>query len=237
MNIEYIRRKDNKLSFKNIFKKFTDVVGGDLDEFADIVYSRYTIEDFSYHDDLIYWNVVSYFEKNVIPHKIAVYQAALELSRMEFFKGYGVGHTEFLGNAWLHDISKFSANEAQGYALYDFKANKKSMPFDYAWNHHKNHNPHHPEYWMNVNKEGISEPLPMPKIYVLEMVADWIGAGKTYGITLEEWLPKNIGKFKFHESTAIYLHTILFNMGFNNRNEILDADIWLRGVLKSKNLV
>ena len=58
-------------------------------------------------------------------------------------------------------------------------------------------NPHHPEYWLNPNRSGELEPLPMPNIYTLEMIADWIGAGKTYGSTLEEWLPKNINKFKF----------------------------------------
>ena len=71
----------------------------------------------------------------------------------------------------------------------------------------------------------------MPKIYVAEMVADWTGAGRTYGSTLEEWLPKNIDSFLFHPSTAICLHGILFNLGFNNRNDIFNADEWLKKYL------
>lgn len=229
MNLEYLRRKDNKESFKNnVFKNFTDACGGDLDEFTDIVYSRYTIEDFSYSDDVNYWGMIDYFNNVVIPHKIAVYQAGVELSRQEWFKDLHFSMTEFLGNIWLHDISKFSANECFGYAFSNFKTGKMSEGFPSAWNHHKNHNPHHPEYWLSVNKNGETNPLPMPKIYVAEMVADWIGAGETYGSTLEEWLPKNINSFLFHQSTVVTLHGILFNLGFNNRNKIFNADDFLR---------
>ena len=44
----YHKRTDNKPAFTtNVFKKFTDAVGGDAGELADIIYAKYTIEDFT----------------------------------------------------------------------------------------------------------------------------------------------------------------------------------------------
>lgn len=200
--MDYSKRIDNKEAFTiNVFKLFTDACGGNPKEFADILYAKYTVEDFAYGDDLYYWGVLKYFTDKVVPHKIAVYQAGVELSRNEKLKDIFTEQTkeDFLRNLWLHDMSKFSANEAFGYAMYNFSDPhpESKEGFEAAWHHHKMNNPHHPEYWLNPNRSGELEPLPMPPIYIVEMIADWIGAGKTYGSTLEEWLPKNISKFKF----------------------------------------
>jgi len=213
----YITRTDNKSAFtKNAFKLFTDACGGEAFDFANQLYAKYTVEDFAYHDDMIYWGVLGYFKEKVIPHKIAVYQAGLELSRQEWFSNYIKGDDKelFLHNLWIHDMSKFSANEAFGYACYDFKnpSENTKAGFEKAWHHHKMHNEHHPEYWFNPSRSGELEPIMMPPIYVMEMIADWIGAGKTYGSTLEEWLPKNIQKFKFGQSKS-WVRNILEDMG------------------------
>jgi hypothetical protein len=214
----YAKRIDNKSSFtQNVFKIFTDACGGSADDFANILYGKYTVEDFAYHDDFWYWGVHEYFKSKVIPHKISVYQAGLELSRQDWFSNY-INHTDdkelFIYNLWIHDMSKFSANEAFGYATYDFKnpteGSKKS--FEAAWHHHKMNNPHHPEYWLNPNREGKLEPQPMPALYAMEMVADWIGAGKTYGSSIEDWLPNNLSKFKFGGSKSLVMN-ILKDLG------------------------
>ncbi len=215
--MNYSKRTDNKEAFRvNAFKLFTDSCGGSDVEFSDIVYAKYTVEDFAYSDDMYYWGVLKYFQEKVIPHKIAVYQAGLELSRQNWFNNYlkSQEREDFLYNLWLHDISKFSANEAFGYAMYNFKnPTSSSKPaFEAAWHHHKMNNPHHPEYWLNPNRSGGLEPIPMPAIYCMEMIADWIGAGKTYGSTLEEWLPNNIHKFKFGASKSM-IQNILEDMG------------------------
>jgi hypothetical protein len=202
----------------NVFQKFTDAVGGDAKEFADELYSKFTVDDFGYHDDFTYWGVLKYFEEKVVPHKIAVYQAGVKLMQekwfLNFVKPYDVD--QYKKNLWLHDLSKFSANEAFGYAMHDFSnPNAKSKPyFEKAWHHHKMNNPHHPEYWLNPNRSGIIEPIPMPVIYIMEMIADWIGAGQTYGSTLEQWLPINIHKFQFESLTINSVQNILEHMGF-----------------------
>jgi len=215
----YLKRTDNKITFtNNAFKKFTDACGGDPNEFADILYGRFTVEDFSFCDDVNYWNVLGYFETKLIPHKIAVYQAGLELSRMDWFKDVRIDKDQYLENLWLHDLSKFSANESFAYAFHDFTSSKTSPGFDRAWVHHKNHNEHHPEYWLNPSKDGTLNPLPMPMIYIVEMIADWIGAGRTYGNELETWLPDNLHKFLWHEETASNVKFILEKLGFKALN-------------------
>lgn len=206
----YRKREDNKLAFKNnIFKLFTDAVGGDLDEFTEMIYSRFDVECFEYSDDHKYWQVFTYFKEKLIPHKIHVYQAGLELSRQTWFKDFKIDVDQYFDNLWLHDISKFSAIEAFPYATNDFsKKGKGSLQFQIAWNHHKTMNRHHPEQWMNVNRKGDVDVLPMDDIFILEMFADWIGAGRTYGNELETWLPENFKTFKFHYDTKMKVKQI-----------------------------
>lgn len=198
--MNYYKSTQLKEAFKqNVFKLFTDAVGGDLDEFTDTVYNKFTIEDFAYHDDMYYWGMIDYFQKKVIPHKIAVYQAGIELTQTAWFN-INVSDQEkkeFIYNLWLHDISKFSAAEAFGYAMYNRQTGHGNSLFKNAWHHHKMANPHHPEHWYDVNREGTATMMVMPVIYVLEMVADWIGAGKTYGTPLDAWLTDNLHKFRF----------------------------------------
>lgn len=204
--MDYSKKTDNKEAFRlNVFKTFTDACGGDSQEFADILYAKFIVEDFAYSDDMYYWGILNYFQETVIPHKIAVYQAGLELSRNPKISDYlsNQEKEDFLRNLWLHDMSKFSANEAFGYAMYNRETGHGKEGFELAWHHHKMNNPHHPEYWLNPNRSGELEPLQMPNVYILEMIADWIGAGKTYGSTLEEWVPKNINKFKFQPLAKI----------------------------------
>lgn len=199
----YRKRIDNKTALRNnCFKNFTDAVGGDLDEFTEILYNRFEVECYQYSDDFNYWSVYNYFNERLIPHKIAVYQAGLELSRMEWFNDFKFDRDQYFDNLWLHDLSKFSAIEALPYATHDFsKSGKGSVQFQIAWCHHKCKNEHHPEFWLNPNRNGEISPLPMPDIFIMEMFADWIGAGRTYGNELETWLPENFKTFAFHPET------------------------------------
>lgn len=194
---------DNKKSLRNlVFKRFTNEVGGDVDEFTECAYSRFDIEREDYWDDCIYHTVTQYFIEKLIPHKIHVYNAGIELMQLPWFSEFKVNKEQFVDSLWLHDLSKFSHIEALPYATHDFsKPDKGSIYFQRAWCHHKSKNEHHPEFWLNPNRKGEISPLPMPDIYIMEMFADWIGAGKTYGDILETWLPKNFQTFEFHPET------------------------------------
>lgn len=87
----------------------------------------------------------------------------------------------------VHDLSKFgltefftSARHFQGNRS-PIEAEKETNGYSLAWQHHKGHNPHHWEYWIDFDAEGEIIANKIPYKYVVEMVCDWIGAGKVYG--------------------------------------------------------
>lgn len=85
-----------------------------------------------------------------------------------------------------HDLSKYSLAEFVSSAKYfqgnssPIDAEKADKGYSFAWLHHRGRNPHHWEYWMDNFSKG-TEPLKIPYKYCMEMICDWIGAGKVYG--------------------------------------------------------
>ena len=93
-----------------------------------------------------------------------------------------------LGIPWMgliHDLSKFSWVEL-GESIKYYQGDKSPIPvakkengYSKAWQHHKGCNKHHYEYWID-NVDGDIKLVPMPYKYVLELVADWLGAYRVY---------------------------------------------------------
>jgi hypothetical protein len=85
----------------------------------------------------------------------------------------------------MHDISKFSPIEFLESVKYyqgtssPIPVSKKINGYSCAWQHHKGHNPHHYEYWVDNFDTGLTT-IPMPYKYLSELVADWMAAGRTY---------------------------------------------------------
>ena len=84
-----------------------------------------------------------------------------------------------------HDMSKFSPTEFWESVKYyngtrsPIDACKEDKGVSVAWMHHKGRNPHHYEYWMdNFDKGG--EPKEMPWRYKVEMICDYLAAGRAY---------------------------------------------------------
>jgi hypothetical protein len=86
----------------------------------------------------------------------------------------------------LHDLSKFGITEFASSAKHfqgnrsPIEAEKEEIGYSKAWLHHKGHNKHHWEYWTDFTDDGVIIANKMPANYVIEMVCDWIGAGKVY---------------------------------------------------------
>jgi hypothetical protein len=131
---------------------------------------------------------------------------------------------------FLHDVSKFSLKELPQYAQTFFGDGKNCTEFSYAWNHHQKCNKHHWEYWVMITghtKGGYPDgsTLPMPVIYAKEMVADWIGASRTYEKkwpkSFEEWawMKYNFDKIQIHESTRELCRNLLFVYFTGKNNE------------------
>lgn len=97
-------------------------------------------------------------------------------------------YSRYLGmpvRGFFHDFSKFSPIEFFESARYytgtssPINEAKKIQGISFAWQHHKGRNPHHYEYWTDKYEEGTI-PLKMPIKYVLELVCDYLAAGRTY---------------------------------------------------------
>ena len=95
-----------------------------------------------------------------------------------------------------HDMSKFSAAEFVPSAKYfqgnrsPIEAEKEDCGYSFAWLHHKGTNPHHWEFWTDfAESDGSIITNKIPYKYVVEMICDWIGAGKVY--QKEAWTPES----------------------------------------------
>ena len=121
----------------------------------------------------------------------------------------------------IHDNSKFGAVE---YAPYDnyFYGEKDEAAFNIAWLHHIHNNPHHWQHWLLFEDEndGKPKPLEMPKVYALEMVADWWSFSWRSGNLREvfRWYDEHKGRIILHHDTRKYVESVLGEIG-----EKLDA--------------
>ncbi|MFA6158228.1 MAG: DUF5662 family protein [Candidatus Paceibacterota bacterium] len=110
----------------------------------------------------------------------------------------------------VHDWTKFLPVE---YGVYRRKCTGGRY-FKDEWEkakwHHYLSNPHHYQYWI---KDGV--PDPMPDVFVREMVADWMAAGRSYegSWEIQGWLAENYKKFNLHPSTLERLKVILSSQG------------------------
>lgn len=121
----------------------------------------------------------------------------------------------------VHDLSKFSPAEFFSSAKYfqgnrsPIEAEKEDIGYSAAWLHHKGHNKHHWEYWTDFADNGDVIANRIPAEFVVEMVCDWIGAGKAYD--KEEWNPhKPLAYFNkvregrhFHPATEALIRWLL----------------------------
>jgi hypothetical protein len=133
----------------------------------------------------------------------------------------------------LHDWTKFLPSEWFGYvnyfyggpyrSIYEFSGDERNFAlsagcykekvaedFDYAWLHHQKRNRHHWQYWVMAKDDGSVYPLKMPYRDVLEMVADWRGAGRAVGKPqTAAWYVKNQDRMQLHPDTRVEVESIL----------------------------
>ena len=130
----------------------------------------------------------------------------------------------------VHDLSKFRRGEWIAYRRYFYEdweplvAVLKHMPawtgptaesverdFDRAWLAHQHRNPHHWQHWILREDDGDVKALRMPYRCVVEMVADWMGAGRAitgrWGV--EDWYRGNKDKMDLHPHTRKEVERIL----------------------------
>nr|WP_250807888.1 DUF5662 family protein [Neorhizobium tomejilense] len=120
----------------------------------------------------------------------------------------------------IHDWTKFTPAELPAYAARFYGDTYDDLEFAQSWNHHHKANPHHWEYWIPLTTHMLSpvpagKPLPMPEWAVREMVADWMGAEKSYGgpsprsLAEFSWYHKERPLMVLHDDTAAILDMVL----------------------------
>lgn len=148
----------------------------------------------------------------------------------------------------LHDLSKFRPDEFIPYARYFYgnypewkktpsgikeqyfglTKEKVELNFDYAWLLHQKRNPHHWQYWILKEDSGNVKVFEIPYLYKLEMLCDWIGAGKALGIKspindkyyeLRNWWNANNHNMQLHSETRRYFNQLLKPCALTNTSK------------------
>ena len=76
-----------------------------------------------------------------------------------------------------HDLSKYSPVEFwNGVKFYTgtkspHYGEREVYGYSKAWLNHKGRNKHHGEYWQDIRPNGLTEPIPMPTKYFIEMLS------------------------------------------------------------------
>ena len=120
-----------------------------------------------------------------------------------------------------HDLSKFYPSEIIPYGRQFFGKEKNQAEWEECWLKHQNRNEHHWEYWIPRSGcspyKGGDNPLPMSEDSIREMIADWMGASRSYegkwpNVNEWKWVNKNLPKMRLHSKTRKKLEEILYNL-------------------------
>ena len=121
------------------------------------------------------------YNKYIEEHRANVLRAWYEFntSIMEALDELSIEEMEtVLDNIKNHDESKYSKEEFEPYRNWFYTLDgeeKNKLAYDRAWLHHLANNPHHWQYWVNINDDGSIEPIEMDEIYLAELFCDWVG--------------------------------------------------------------
>lgn len=98
------------------------------------------------------------------------------------------------------DGSKRTVRDSSG----SYDPNRQADTFKRAWLHHQKQ-PHHWQAWISIGDGGNLTPLTIPQRFVLEMVADWYGAGMAINgyNEVEFWYLSNKDKMVLEEETRL----------------------------------
>lgn len=127
-----------------------------------------------------------------------------------------------------HDASKRSPAELAAYVK-NFKGGGDPEGFPFALLHHLHNNPHHwqfwlfPDSWLKDDYDVVNGALPMPEMFALEMVADWMGSSWAYTMSwdMSAWLTKNIPRIILHPDTSAFVSGVLDGLGYRSILEVV----------------
>jgi hypothetical protein len=135
---------------------------------------------------------------SLIRHKFFIIVAGIRVGKIPFWR------------LLIHDLSKFHPTEFLPYRKKFEFGNCSADEFDRAWLHHIHHNPHHWQHWLIEN-----DAIEMPEVFVREMIADWLAAGRAYqgNWQIQDWINKNYPRMNLHYKTKEKLEIVLEENG------------------------
>jgi hypothetical protein len=120
----------------------------------------------------------------------------------------------------IHDLSKLGITEFMRSARYfygdDLDCQIDQDEYMLAWLHHKGHNKHHWEYWIDW-RDGQAVPIKIPLRYLKEMLCDFIGASRAYNgdaYTRDKPLTyflSNKNSMIMHDESKKFFHSMLLS--------------------------
>jgi hypothetical protein len=109
----------------------------------------------------------------------------------------------------LHDLSKLRPDEWRPYARYFYgggSTKDTKQEFHRAWLKHIHRNSHHWQFHILKLDDGGEEVMYMPRKDMIEMLCDWIGAGKALNMPdTAGWYMKNRHIIKLHPLTRRWI--------------------------------
>ncbi len=146
--------------------------------------------------------------KYVATHKWYVFQACLQYGLI--WRGIKHDWTKFLPSEWFPYVNYFYGDHrpdvSNSKVGYNHQLHFDDTGFNYAWNHHQKRNSHHWQYFLLREDDGAVKNIPIPIIYLKEMLADWRGAGKAQNKpNTWEWYVTNKDKMQLHPETQAWI--------------------------------
>ena len=143
-----------------------------------------------------------------------------------------------------HDLSKYSLIELKICKYYTGKGSphqvaREKLGYSPSWIHHYHTNKHHHMFWIDEAETGEIIPMKMPYRFVLESLADMLGASKAYNpenwkpqMLLDYWEQKCLGKRIMHEDSVILLDCLIRQLVLDGEENFFewynDLEDWLK---------
>lgn len=151
--------------------------------------------------------------KYILRHKWHVYKACRSL-KVPLWTAIMHDWTKFLPSEWTPYVKNFYHTDGSKRGGKVTTVDQR-LSFNDAWNSHQKRNKHHWQYWVLTNDNGARVVLPMPIKYIIEMVADWKGAGMAINgrDDVAEWYKKNGRNMYLHGSTRQAVECLVLGSG------------------------
>ena len=130
-----------------------------------------------------------------------------------------------------HDLSKYSLTELSMCKYYTGKgsphqAAREVLGYSPSWIHHYHVNKHHHMFWIDEAETGEIIPMKIPYRFVIESLADMLGASKAYNpnnwapeMLLNYWENKCKGKRIQHKDSEALLDNLIMQLVVQGEEE------------------